>query len=591
MNKFVELQRQGSKESWRGEESQPGHDFGRANMRAWMEACRENAYLTDPDFQHTLRYHLGAHYDTVHGDLAAFGDDVSGPLTDATSENDRHPNNPRVERYNGIGERIEKIVHHPSYADAGNMIYRTGVVGRLARKGGLREGMGFYFLACQAGEAGHNCPVICNFEIARLLRDLPNVPERDYLVEKLETLSYDDNFTASQFLTEVQGGSDVGANATLAWQDDAGDWHIRGEKWFCSNADAELIVLSARYDETQAGTKGLAMFAVPVRKPDGTLNDYSFRRLKEKLGTRALASSEIDFHDAYAIPLGPVEKGFNRMMENVIHHSRIALATAVLGFTQRGYRLARVYADTRHAFGKRIIDYPLVRENLARIKAELTVGLAGTYALIALQDANDTGESTDPARQSFGRLMANVGKSVISKRAVDSLHRAVDTLAGNGAIETTSVLPRLLRETVIFENWEGSHNTLLMQVLRDIHRYDHDKAYFQVMNEELATLGDNLSEERAFIAAELDVLKEKAAELRTASPELQTMKIQHVIDRMGDLYYYLAAVREGDDLAQATGDDAKLAAAAFYRRWRLSDAPIEWDDTMLGLIARVVRAA
>jgi len=571
------------------EESQPGHDAGRAGMRRWQLRVRENAYLQDADLQHTMRYHLGADYGGVHDELAAFGATAAGPLNDAAAENDLRLNHPRLDHYDGIGDRDDRVVHHPSYVDAGNLVYGTGLVARLARLGGLREGMAFYILSSHAGDNGHNCPVICNFETARLLRALPDFPDRDRYVEKLETPSYDDNYTASQFLTEVQGGSDVGANATRAWQDEAGEWRIRGEKWFCSNADAELMVISARYDESKPGTKGLAVFLVPARQPDGARNDYTFRRLKEKMGTRTLASAEIDFHDAFAINLGPVDRGFNLLMEQVIHHSRIALATAVLGHSNRAYQLARAYADTRAAFGSTIIDYPLVRENLARIKADVTTGIAGTFALIAMQDEVDTKETSEPRRK-FVRLMANIGKSVISKRAVDGVHRAIDTLAGNGAIETTSSLPRLFRDAVIYENWEGSHNTLLMQILRDFQRYDHDAAYFEVMREELATLDKRLSDQRDDLANFLKTLEAEAAALRAVPHDLQTMRIQGVIERMGDAFYYLAALREGLDQQDEGGGTAKLAAAELFYRLRMSGSPVAWTEEALGLLAEVVSA-
>ena len=569
-------------------ETQPGHDFGRSNMRLWMDRISENVYLADADFQHTVRYHLGMDYAAVHEDLCAFGARIPTELEPAVAKNDARFNNPTLQHYNGIGEREDKVLHHPSYARSGNIIYGTDLVARLARTGGLREGMSFYFLSNHAGEAGHNCPVICNFETARLLRAIDDFPGRDGYVAGLEAPGYDENLTASQFLTEVQGGSDVGANATLAWQDEDGHWRIRGEKWFCSNADADLLVISARYDTDQPGTRGLAVFMVPERKPDGSRNDYTFRRLKEKMGTRPLASSEIDFHDAYAIALGPVERGFNRLMEMVIHHSRIALATAVLGFANRAYQIARAYADTRHAFGERIISYPLVRENLATIKAEIVADLAGTYALIAMQDAIDLGKTTDPARAAFVRLMSNLGKSVISRRVVDCTHHAIDTMGGNGAIETTSHLPRLFRESVILENWEGSHNTLCMQVLRDIHKYAHDEAYFAVLGEEVEKLPERLSAEKRAVKSLLAELKESVADLKASSHDLQTLKIQGVGERMCDIFYYLCALREGDHQKSDTGSESKLEAAAFFHLKRLADQPVTWDDDYLGRIARVV---
>jgi len=573
------------------EETLACHDVGRNNMRKWLARTKENAYLQNDDFMHSMQFWLGEeHTSQVHKDLSHYGAKISTELESLAAENDLRFNNPRIDPYNGIGERIDKVVHHPSYAAAGDIIYGSDVVARLVKTGGLREGMGFYYLSCHGGEAGHTCPVICNFETARLLRKLDDFPERDEYIAKLEAPSYSHNFTSSQFLTEVQGGSDVGANGTRAWCGDDGVWRIRGEKWFCSNADAELMVITARFSEARKGTKGLSAFLVPSTKPDGSRNDFTFRRLKEKMGTKALASAEIDFRDAYAIPLGPVENGFNRMMEEVVHYSRIALAVSVLGMSNRGYQQARAYADTRQAFGETIINYPLVQENLANIKANITVCLAGTFALIDLQDKIELGQETRPEYKTFARLMANIGKSIISRRGVDDLHHCIDTMAGNGAIETTSSLPRLFRDTVIQENWEGTHNTLYSQVLRDFARFDHDRVYISVIENTLkeftnAPLADLVPAKEALARLKVDL-----EDLRAASAPLKTLKIKNILEKMADIFYYLNALKEAYDQIGQDQTHTKLSAAKWYAQMNfVADKP-SWDDEKLALMAQVVSA-
>ncbi len=569
------------------EETLQGHASGRDGMRRWQRRIRENVYTQNGDFIHTLRYHLGDGFDAIHEDLARFGADVPTILEDLVAENDFRLNSPRVEQYDGIGDRRDRIVHHAAYDRAGDIIYGTDIVRRLVRPGGLAEGHAFYFLSAHAGDTGHNCPVMCNFETARLLRGLADFPDRDRLVAGLETPSYIGNITASQFLTEVQGGSDVGANATLAWKHDDGSWRIRGEKWFCSNANADVQIISARYDTEQTGSRGLAMFLVPARMPDGSWNAFTFRRLKEKIGTRALASAEIDYHDAHAIPLGPLQSGFKTLLAEVIHHSRLALATGVLGIARRGYQLARAYADERHAFGSPIIEFPLVQENLARLKADLVVTVAGTFALVAFQDAIDTGAETRTERRDFARLMTNIGKTVVSQRAVSMVHHAADTLAGNGMIETTSPIPRLYRDVTTWENWEGSHNTLRVQVLRDIERHKHDLAYTAVVEEMIAGLPASA---QPTAGRALDGIREDLTSLRAAEARLQTLRMPPLVVRLADLFYYTAAVAEGAHQLESTGEGSKLAAAELYRRMHLGDESGEPDAEYLALIAQVVAA-
>jgi len=296
------------------ERTTPGQTYGRNNMAEWVHLREANAYLRNNNFRHSMKFYLGNDVERINADLTEFGALVTTTLDMAVTENDYRLNNPRIDPYDFIGNRVDRVVFYPDYTTSGDIIYGTGLVKKLRTMGGLREGYGHYFLANHVGEAGHLCPVVCNYETSRVLHLVEDFPEREDYIAKLEASSYTDNWTSSQFLTEVQGGSDVGANDTRAWQNDNGQWFIRGEKWFCSNANAELMVISARRSMARKGTKGLSMFLIPNTKPDGSRNDFTLRRLKEKekLGTRALASAEIDFHDAYAIPLGD---NFNFMLE------------------------------------------------------------------------------------------------------------------------------------------------------------------------------------------------------------------------------------------------------------------------------------
>jgi len=572
----------------RVEETQPGQAFGRDNMRRWQEAIRRNVYLQNADFSHTVRFHLGDDYARVHDDLVEYGSVVPTSMEDAVAHGDFRLNLPRIEQYGAIGDRDDRVVHDHSYTVSGDLIYGSKVVSRLARIGGLREGYAFHFLSNHCGDTGHNCPVICNFETARVLRRFEGISESENIISKLEEPSFSENWTAAQFLTEVQGGSDVGANDTRAWQADDGSWRIRGEKWFCSNANADVQIVSARFDSDRVGTKGLTMFLVPAHRPDGSRNDFTLRRLKEKLGTRVLASAEIDYHDAYAVPIGPVEVGFRNLMSLVIHHSRIALPLAMSGMLSRAYQLARSYAETRHAFGTVIVDYPLVQANLAQIKADLLAGTAATFAVAAIQDHLDTGEESSDELRAFCRLMASVNKTVWSNLILARIQDAAETLAGNGMIETTSSMPRLIRDAMTVEKWEGSQNTMRMQVLRDIDRLGHGQIFLDVMVG-LASEVDDASPERAALEGALAESRRMLILLEAASDPLKTLHMQQILPQLAHTFAYWALVREGLDQASA-GTHSKLAAAELYRRMHMTDGSDDWDDTYLELIAEIVAA-
>ena len=349
-------------------EAQSRNDIARQALAAWQKAIHQNIYQNDPDFKHSINTYLVKKCPKIDQELTTFADKIVNELEPLVIENNLSSNLPRIEHYDGIGQKIEKIVHHPTYEAAGNIIYSSRLLERMAKSGGLLEALAFMFLSSQAGEAGHNCPVACSAGIIRVLQKTDDFLHKKFYFEKLIASSYTKNFTGAQFLTEIQGGSDVGLNAVEAHLDDAGQWRIKGEKWFCSNADAELMLITARYDNNISGTKGLGLFLVPSRLDSGAHNSYTLHRLKDKLGTRSMASAEIDFQDAFAIALGAPADGFKMVMENVLHISRLFNTFCVLGMARRAYYIALAYAQHRVAFGQPIINYPLVKEHRAKAR-------------------------------------------------------------------------------------------------------------------------------------------------------------------------------------------------------------------------------
>ncbi len=350
--------------------------------------------------------------------------------------------------------------------------------------------LSLFYLTAQAGEAGHNCPLACDAGAIRTLQYLGTPEQQAAFLPGLLEADYDENLTASQFLTEVQGGSDVGANAVTArpvGEHDAGPgspWSISGEKWFCSNADADLFLVTARVANPTTGTRGLGLFLIPRTLSDGSLNGFRIRRLKQKLGTRSMASAEIDFTEASATALGPVHEGFKNTMNLVITTSRLFNAAGCAAHARRSWVVASTYAAHRRAFGHPIADYPLVAETLAWIRADATASLAATLLLAGLAEQIDAGTATDQ-EQAFFRIAVNLTKLQTSLLSHDAVNRGIEVLGGNGAIESFSVLPRLLRDNVVYENWEGSHNVLRAQILRDCGRFGIHQGFFAELRQRL----------------------------------------------------------------------------------------------------------
>jgi alkylation response protein AidB-like acyl-CoA dehydrogenase len=525
-------------------------DQGRSALAAWLDAQPQDWYQDDEDLAALVAHHgLQARSPALH----AAGRAAAGPLDAAARENDLPRNHPVLDDWDGIGRFTAGVAHHPSYRDAGRAVYGTGVMaafgeagtsGRPQRPAPHRFILSLFYLTAQAGEAGHNCPLACAAGAIRTLQHLGTPQQQAQFLPRLLDPDFDTNFTASQFLTEVQGGSDVGANAVRAvpvGDHDGGPgsgWTISGEKWFCSNADADVFLVTARVAEPGSGTKGLGLFLIPRRLPDGSLNGFRIRRLKAKLGTRSMASGEIDFTAAAATALGPVQDGFTNVMRLVISTSRLFNAAGCAAHARRAWVVASTYAAHRTAFGQPIGDFPLVAETLAWIRADAAASLAATLLLAGLAEQLDAGTATRQEADFF-RVAVNLNKLQTSVLSHDAVNRGIEVLGGNGAIETFSVLPRLLRDNVVYENWEGSHNVLRAQVLRDCARLGVHRSFF-------AALADRLPEWAEVLAQDAAHLEE----LLSGDPALRDLRFRRLGERMAT-WVMVAALRPLPELDAA----------------------------------------
>ena len=345
-----------------------------------------------------------------------------------------------------------------------------------------------------------------------------------------------------------------------AEQREDGSWRIFGEKWFCSNIDADVFLMTARIDDIdEEGTRGLGLFLVPRKLDSGEVNGFYIRRLKDKLGTRSMASGECDFDGAVGYHMGEVGKGFLNMMKLVINTSRLYNAVGCCSMMRRSLVTARAYARHREAFGQPIVNYPLVQETLANMRAELETTLSGTMHLVAMQDRMDAGETT-PQEDAFFRMALGLNKARTAKSARWAVVEGIEILGGNGAIETFSVLPRLLRDSVVYENWEGTHNTLYMQVWRDMKKYSVHEGFFAYLEgllDEIDTpteqdLRDELGD--LLVTLEQDTLEILERPMASAS-----LAMRRLVD---DLVYTFYAVVRTWERAQFGADEDDVAEAS-----------------------------
>jgi len=538
------------------------HDHGRKDLDKWRQEITKNFYHADILLNHSIRFSLSGNPDNFISQIKSLGENMAKHIEPLVAENDFRFNLPRLKNYDAIGNLINEIKHHPHYQQVGDAIYGTGMMKKLKEPGYLTESLFLFYLTSHLGEAGHNCPVACTAGVIRVLNKVADFPDKAQLLKKLTTPSFSENFTGAQFITEVQGGSDVAINTCIAEQGQDGCWLISGEKWFCSNANADLILMSARFNPEGKGTKGLGLFLLKRVKKDGQPNHITIRRLKEKLGTRAMASAEMDFQKAEAISMGEPENGFKLLMQNVLHLSRIYNSFAILGAAQRAYQVSRSYAKHRVAFSQAIENYPLVQERLADIRSENCAMLASVLCTTRMQDKVDCMSVADDKLSLILRMRANINKYFTASRSVQHIHHCIDVLAGNGAIESFSPLPRLLRDAIVYENWEGTHNTLRMQILRDIHRYTIEKLYIEDMLEKLA-LYENHDDRQIIkwtkvLIDSLNMQLVFADQLKQQPLAKQTLLVRDLIDQLALLDACVHLFIEGINQRQVDNSSDKL---------------------------------
>ncbi len=564
---------------------------GRENLRAWEASKPHNFFASDQNLITVLRQHLGEDgYAAVQGRLWHFGEQCATSIDAAAKQEDLIGNHPKLQRYDGIGQRREAIEFHPNHHLNGALIWEAGMMALQADPGNNVTQMALFYLLNHNGEAGHACSIACTAGLIRALQTVAEPAVRDRFLPPLVEQNYARMQHGAQFLTEVQGGSDVGMNSVQACDNGDGTWRVSGEKWFCSNINADQFLVMARPEGAPDGTRGLGAFLIPRLLDTGETNGFYLRRMKEKLGTRTMASAEVDFVNAVAYPIGPVDSGFKTTVELVLNTSRLLNAVACAGIMRRAYLEASTYACTRVAFGQPIIQYPLVQETLADLLSENYAATASGFALAHLLDRIETGLATEDDRAVY-RVLVNLNKYITSVRGTEAVHQAIEVLGGNGAIETFSILPRLYRDMVVLESWEGTHNVLCLQVMRDILRYGFDAAFIRFAEAKLdgvTILPDAVHQVRA----SLELLRGTLSRLLREDPQFQQAHARRLADLMAQIAQAALLLREAQWEHDHNLQSVKQDVVTHFVNRRLTPAYAPLDDPpYLERLARIAQSA
>ncbi len=398
--------------------------------------------------------------------LRAFGTLMGRAETQALGvAANRHP--PELRTHDRYGSRLDVVEFHPAWHEVMRIAMASGVHNLPwcePRPGAQVARSALLSLLAQV-EAGSCCPLTMTFASVPALRHQKEVAEE--WEPRILGTEYDPRFAPAagktavlvgMAMTEKQGGSDVRANTSravpLGAEGPGHEYELTGHKWFCSAPMSDAFLTLAQT------ARGLSCFLVPRFLPDGTRNPFQLQRLKDKLGNRSNASSEIEYVGTRAFLVGEEGSGVRAIID-MVHHTRLDCVSGSTGLMRQALAQAIHHAEHRAAFGKRLVEQPLMLNVLADLALEVE---AATVLMLRLAQAFDRARE-DEAERAFARIATAVGKYHVCKRAPGMIMEAMECLGGAGYVEE-SILPRLYREAPVNAIWEGSGNVMCLDVLR-----------------------------------------------------------------------------------------------------------------------------
>src|SRR6266700_1184276 len=512
------------------------------------DTSRINFYTADPDLSYHMRQSLSTEdFDRAQGILSRMGGVASRRMDELAQVANRQ--GPVLIQYDKRGQRIDRVVFHPAYHELERIAYEDFAIaacthreGALGWPGKVPQQVKFAlgYLGMQA-EAGVFCPVSMTGALARVLECHASEPFRRRFLPALTAMKMDELKQGAMFLTEKQGGSDVGLTARIDrprpgenFADDTlqPQWELWGDKWFCSNVSADLILTLARPEGAPAGTRGLGLFLVPRMLEDGTRNAYTINRLKDKLGTRSLATGEVTLQGAQAYQVGALNRGFVQMTD-MINLTRIWAAIGSLSAMRRSLLEALIHTRGRVAFGRTLAEHPLMRRQLIDLLIEVEGCAALAFETAAVLERVDSHGAEEDQR--LLRILTPLGKYYIPKRGEYVTLEALEMRGGNGYVEDW-VNARMLRDSIVNVVWEGASNVIVLDLARAISREGAAAALFGMLHQRLQSCQQPVVVTVARqVQTLVNQLAERLQELTSLDSDSAQLPLRGLVERMAQL--------------------------------------------------------
>ncbi len=455
-----------------------------------------NYYKDDEFFQALIRHFIpDAEFDKIHRDLNSLSDYVSfkyRDLADAANTLEKRAMVTRVKHYDAHSHRIDRIERSKETETLEEEIFSLGLFDPARNTAWSRFVK--MFLLYQNSEFGVMCPIACTHGMYEFLQKYEDEldPEVKEVLTHVRNGKGGDYGVGAQFVSEIQGGSDVPANLVEAvYEEDEGEdgvancWRLYGQKFFCSAVQAEYAVVTAKPKDVPSSTQ-VAAFLVPSWLPGNKekeiRNSYSIDRLKPKMGTSELPTAEVSYNGAVAYPIGPLDKGVANVVGIVLSISRLHVAFGMAAAALRIAREATLYAQFRSAFGVSVASFPLMINQMNELNEYAKRTAAGAFKVYSeyihfgeelisgIRDLQEIGNIEEMKRRFRLRELIMLQKIVVADEAPAMARLAISFFGGHGVMEDFLSLPRFLRDSFIMELWEGPRNVLLTQMHRDMQR-------------------------------------------------------------------------------------------------------------------------
>lgn len=487
--------------------------------------------------------------------LAPLGRAIGSERVQSLGEQaNRHP--PELRLFDRHGRRLDEVCYHAAYHQLMDLAIGGGwhaVAWQQEGRGGHQAHVAALYLLTQA-EPGFCCPVTMTHAAMPVLRHSPGVAARwapgllsNHYDPRALPASQKQGLTFGMAMTEKQGGSDVRTNSTQAQpsatpqgEPAEGGWRLTGHKWFCSAPMSDAFLTLA-----QTGT-GLGCFLVPRFTPDGERNAIELQRLKEKCGNRANASAEIEYHGAWAEPIGAPDRGIATLLQ-MVQQTRLDAATAPVGMMRQALVEAWLHAQGRHAFGRVLAEQPLMRMVIADMALEVEAGVALSLRTARAFDGAARGDASERA---LARLLPALAKYWHNKRGPGFIAEAMECLGGIGYVEEAP-LARLYREAPVNSIWEGSGNVICLDVLRALAR--HPEA-LEALWQELAPVRGQLKE--------MDIALSDLERLLGASPPERELRARWLVQRLAQCLQGALLLRHAPNAVGETFCRTRLGSEA-----------------------------